>query len=121
MLLLLLMLASTPTCTVTDGDTIRCGAERIRLLGIDAPEMRGHCRKGRACAPGDPIASKASLSAGMRLGPIRITRVSRDRYGRTLALVSSGSSDLSCWQLRRHHAIYKPRWDDGGSVKAVCR
>lgn len=46
-------------CTVTDGDTIRCGAERIRLLGIDAPELPGHCRSGRACAPGDPYGSIA--------------------------------------------------------------
>jgi len=26
-------------CIVTDGDTIRCGDERIRLLAIDAQEM----------------------------------------------------------------------------------
>ncbi|MGC1270186.1 MAG: hypothetical protein WA842_06275 [Croceibacterium sp.] len=36
-------------CSVTDGDTIRCGDERIRLLGIDAPEMGGRCREGRVC------------------------------------------------------------------------
>ena len=28
-------------CTVTDGDTVRCNGERIRLLGIDAPELPG--------------------------------------------------------------------------------
>jgi endonuclease YncB( thermonuclease family) len=41
-------------CTVTDGDTIRCNGERIRLLGIDTPELPGHCRKGRDCVSGDP-------------------------------------------------------------------
>jgi endonuclease YncB( thermonuclease family) len=50
-------------CSVTDGDTIRCGDERIRLLGIDAPELPGHCRSGRNCAPGDPYASTSSLTA----------------------------------------------------------
>ena len=44
-------------CTVTDGDTIRCGDERIRLLAIDAPEMGGRCRKGRQCVAGSPLAS----------------------------------------------------------------
>lgn len=33
-------------CTVTDGDTLRCGSEWIRLLGIDALELPGHCRSG---------------------------------------------------------------------------
>lgn len=27
-------------CRVIDGDSIACGAERIRLSGIDAPELR---------------------------------------------------------------------------------
>lgn len=45
-----------------DGETLRCGKERIRLLGIDAPETPGHCRRGRKCVEGDPYASKAALS-----------------------------------------------------------
>lgn len=52
-------------CRVTDGDTIRCGDERIRLLAIDAPELPSHCRTGRECAPGDPYASGTSLGAAM--------------------------------------------------------
>lgn len=38
----------------------------FRLLSIDAPEMPGHCRRGRACTPGDPYASKASVSGLVR-------------------------------------------------------
>src|SRR3546814_4753345 len=34
--------------TVVDGDTLRCGGTRIRLQGIDAPEMPGHCRRSEA-------------------------------------------------------------------------
>ncbi len=41
-----------------DGDTLRCAAgPRVRLAGIDAPEIPGHCRRGRKCTPGDPAAS----------------------------------------------------------------
>ena len=49
--------------SVTDGDTLRCGALRIRLASIDAPEMPGHCRRGRTCVEGDPYASKAAASS----------------------------------------------------------
>lgn len=106
-------------CSVTDGDTIRCGDERIRLLGIDAPELPGHCRWERVCAPGDPYASTRSLSAAMA-GTLRIDRVGQDHYGRTLARVAGDKGDLSCWQLQHDHAIYKAEWDDGFRVARTC-
>ncbi len=106
-------------CTVTDGDTIRCGEERIRLLGIDAPELPGHCRQGRNCAPGDPYASKQSLILGMS-GTIHIERYGQDRYGRTLSGLSGDNGDLSCWQLEHGQAVYKPRWDDAGRIARTC-
>ena len=107
------------SCTVTDGDTIRCNGERIRLLGIDAPELPGHCRTGRNCAPGDGYASKRSLGDAM-IGTIHISRIGEDHYGRTLAILSSDRGDLSCWQLEHGQAIYKPQWDDGRHVARVC-
>ncbi len=106
-------------CSVTDGDTIRCGDERIRLLGIDAPELPGHCRRGRICAPGDPYASAASLGEALR-GPLTIDRAGKDRYGRTLARVAGANGDLSCLQLARGHAIYIRKWDDGSRVARTC-
>lgn len=106
-------------CTVTDGDTIRCGGERVRLLGIDAPELPGHCNANRVCAPGDPYASTASLEAAL-VGNLRIQRVGEDRYGRTLAIVSGAKGDLSCWQLSHGQAIYKPKWDNGYRVARLC-
>lgn len=106
-------------CRVTDGDTIRCGSERIRLLGIDAPELPGHCRTGRVCVPGDPYASTQSLEAAM-VGELRIERVGEDRYGRTLATLRGAKGDLSCWQLARKQAAYKPEWDNGMRIARTC-
>lgn len=111
--------ATVSGCSVTDGDTIRCGSERVRLLGIDAPELPGHCRGTRICAPGDPWASTSSLKRAMS-GTLRINRVGEDRYGRTLAMVASEKGDLSCWQLRHGQAIYKPAWDNGLRVARTC-
>jgi micrococcal nuclease len=106
-------------CTVTDGDTIRCNGERIRLLGIDTPELPGHCREGRECVEGDPYASTRSLDHAL-VGTIRISRTGEDRYGRTLATLSSDKGDLSCWQLQHGQATYKAQWDDGGRVLRAC-
>ena len=106
-------------CSVTDGDTIRCGEERIRLLGIDAPELPGHCREGRDCAPGDPYVSTSSLGEAMT-GDLTIDRIGQDHYGRTLARVAGAMGDLSCWQLEHARAIYKPQWDNGLRVARTC-
>jgi micrococcal nuclease len=111
--------AVASACRVVDGDTLRCGSERVRLLGIDAPELPGHCAAGRLCAPGDPYASSRSLEQALA-GNLKVTRVGLDRYGRTLALVAGNKGDLSCWQLQHDQATYKPNWDNDGRVAALC-
>lgn len=103
-----------------DGDTLRIGRERVRLLAIDAPEMPGHCRKGRACVPGDPYASKAALSALLRHGPLTVQRIKQDRYGRTVAMVYAGRINLSCAMVSKGHAAYIARWDDGDRLAQEC-
>lgn len=102
-------------CRAVDGDTLRCGQERIRLIGIDAPEMPGHCRSGRRCVAGDPLASRKSLQRALG-GPIIIERIGHDRYGRTLAFVSAGGQNLSCDQLQRGQAHYRADWDFDGRI-----
>lgn len=101
-----------------DGDTLRCGRERIRLIGIDAPEQ-GRCPVGRRCVQGDPDRSRRHLAAGLA-GRATIRRFGRDRYGRTLAMVRVGGQDLSCRQLAGRTAIYVARWDNRGAVARAC-
>ena len=78
-LLLLAAVAAAETgCRVVDGDTLRCGRERIRVHGVDTPE------KGQ---PGYDAAKERlrQLTEGKRL---RIERVAKDRYGRTVGKVT---------------------------------
>jgi micrococcal nuclease len=112
--------ATLRPCRAVDGDTLRCGKERIRLLGIDAPELPGHCQRGRRCVPGDPLASRINLSRAIA-GRLTIVRMGKDRYGRTLALVSGAKGDLSCLQLRNGHARYRADWDNGRALARRCR
>ncbi|MDP9424029.1 MAG: thermonuclease family protein [Pseudomonadota bacterium] len=109
-----------PAVVVVDGDSLRCGAERLRLLGIDAPEL-GACPRDRQCVEGNGQAAKQSLAAGIRLGPFRYERVGVDRYGRTLVAAWAGSTNLACWQMRRSYAEYVAKWDNGGRVAKACR
>lgn len=106
-------------CVAIDGDTLRCGGEVIRLLGIDAPEMPGHCAPGRACVLGDPFAAKRSIEELIE-PTLEIVRYGADRYGRTLAMVYGRSGSLSCRQLRSGHATYILEWDNDGALSADC-
>lgn len=95
--------------SITDGDTLRCEGQRVRLLGIDAPEMPGHCRAGRACVEGDPYAAKAYL-VSMTRGEVKCLAEGLDNYGRTLARCSVNGADLSCAMIAGGHAVprYRP-------------
>jgi endonuclease YncB( thermonuclease family) len=66
--------------TATDGDTIRCAGVRMRLRGIDAPEMPGSCRAGRQGVQGDPYAARDYLVSLTRT-TVRCTPEGHDRYG----------------------------------------
>ena len=112
-------LVEAGACRAIDGDTLRCGRTRVRLLGIDAAETSGHCRQGRVCAPGDPVAQRATLQR-LAKAALSITPVKQDRYGRTIAIVKSASGDdLSCAMLRAG-ASYVARWDDGKIIWRSC-
>lgn len=77
---------------VDDGDTVRLtSGARIRLAGIDAPEV-GHAAYGRKSAtPDEPFgaasrqALRAMLAGSRNRVLIRYGRESTDRYGRRLA------------------------------------
>jgi micrococcal nuclease len=107
-------------CTAIDGDTIRCGSERIRLTAIDAPEMPGHCRKGRDCAPGDPYASKYAVESILSGATASIERLGVDRYGRTVGDVLIAGKSVSCLQMASGHARYWKRYDTGGRIAKEC-
>jgi endonuclease YncB( thermonuclease family) len=90
---------------VVDGDTLRCGSRRVRLHGIDAPEMPSHCRPGRECVEGDPFASTDHLRALTDRSELICTAVDLDGYGRTVARCEAGGVDLSCAQIEAGHAV----------------
>lgn len=93
MLLALATAASIALCPVTgprhhcvvDGDTLWWQGEKIRIADIDAPEMNGRCRAERALA----IAARDRLAQLVNAGSVTIRRTGKDRYGRTLARLST--------------------------------
>ncbi len=117
---------SGPAC-VTDGDTLvvngkrqrmRCvGGTRVRLFGIDAPELKQKCK-----APGgrDFLCGRAAASCRLRHVSGRTVEckgTSVDRYGRLIAICFVDGKDLNAlmvgegWALayRDHSKKYVPQ------------
>lgn len=103
---------------IIDGDTLQCShGPRVRLARIDAPEMPGHCRRGRQCAPGDPFEAKAALVEVVGRRDLECTPVPAsprggsaiDRYGRTVARCGVDGVDLGEYMVAGGFAVEWPR------------
>lgn len=67
------------------GDYAMCPDNAQLLAGIDAPELPGHCRPGRKCAPGDPVASTESLRRIVGVASLICRQADIDVYGRRIS------------------------------------
>ena len=97
--------------TVTDGDTIRIGEERIRFSGIDAPEMKQNCIYQEIefnCGE----FSKNLLIEKIADQEVSCIRESKDQYGRTLAECFVGKESLSSYLVREGYAFAYRKYSD---------
>lgn len=112
----LIVLAAISACVarVSDGDSLRlCDGERVRLIGIDAPELRGSSRCSPAararrrnsrrnppwCDHAKGEQARAALAQFLMRGPLKIERRGLDAYGRTLARVTVNGRDAGEWLI----------------------
>lgn len=95
-----------------DGDTLDLHGERIRIEGVDTPEMAGACPAEIEAAH----AARNHLARLIALGPITVQRLGQDRYGRTLARVFWRGDDVARLMIAQGHgrAYY------GGRRSAWC-
>ncbi len=80
---------------VLDGDSLRDGAEEIRLHGIDAPEYRQTCTD----AAGKPYACGKRAARHLRKlignAPVSCQIIDADKYDRSVGVCSANGVDLN--------------------------
>lgn len=88
------------TVRVVDGDSLQIGEDKIRLFGIDAPELNQRCdRAGQSWRCGQWARGVlADLVAGQA---IRCVQQDTDRYGRVVATCHAGNTDLAEAMVRQ--------------------
>ena len=106
---------------IVDGDTIYINEYKIRLEGIDAPEMRQQCKKERlkissiigftfyknySCGE----VSKENLELKIDRSKIKCISSTKDRYKRYLAKCFKDKINLNRWMVRNGYAVAYRRY-----------
>ncbi|WP_445501927.1 thermonuclease family protein [Microvirga sp. G4-2] len=105
---------------VTDGDTINIGDAKIRLKGIDAPEMDQTClRAGRSYRCGDT--ARRALIDIVSGENVQCRAAGRDRYQRILARCTVKGSDIGARMVEGGWAVSYGRDYDIQEMRAQSR
>ncbi|RVI61297.1 thermonuclease family protein, partial [Sinorhizobium meliloti] len=90
--------------SASDGDSLRLDGRRIRIEGIDAPEIGQMCRRGETAW--DCGAQARRRLVALVAGTTTVCRLhGRDRYGRELGVCAAGGADLGREMVLSGHAV----------------
>jgi endonuclease YncB( thermonuclease family) len=90
---------------IADGDTLQIGPERIRLFGIDAPELHQSCNDDRGSRYACGEVAKNALRRHVGDAPVMCVPVDRDQYGRAVARCYINNEDLNRWMVASGWAV----------------
>lgn len=96
---------------VIDGDTLDIGGTRVRLHGVDAPEVAQGCFTADAGWPCGRRATQA-LATFLQAGVIACAELDRDRYGRVVATCRRDGMDVNGWLVGQGWAVAYRRYSD---------
>ena len=111
--------ALSGSARVVDGDTLDVAGVRVRLHGIDAPEIAQRCRTGGGFRP---CGREAARALAGRIGgrPVACEERDRDVYGRVVAVCTVAGLDLNEWMVAEGWAFAYRRYS-GDYVGAESR
>ena len=98
---------------VFDGDTLLAdcagGEVKVRVFGIDAPEMKQE--------PWGDRSREALRGLLPRFGSIELRVMDRDRYDRTVAQVRVGERDIGLEMVRQGRAVVYEQYNDSPAYR----
>ncbi|MCD2184562.1 thermonuclease family protein [Rhizobium sp. TRM96647] len=98
-----------------DGDTLTLDGRRIRLSGMDAPELTQVCRREEAewyCG----ASARSHLAEMLRRGDIACSLIGTDKYNRTLARCRIGEEDVGERMVRDGLAVSYGDYEEAESL-----
>jgi len=90
---------------IVDGDTIRLNGQRIRILGIDAPEIKQTCTTSQGAIWACGEKSRQYLLSMLANATLVCQSRARDVYARLLARCTLAGVDIGATMVRQGMAI----------------
>jgi endonuclease YncB( thermonuclease family) len=90
---------------VTDGDSFKRGSQRIRLFGIDAPELAQECLDAKSKLYACGHVAKRALQELIGEAEISCAVIERDKYGRDVARCRKQEIEINREMVRLGWAI----------------
>lgn len=101
----------TGLASVRDGDSLQLNGTKIRLWGVDAPELHQTCSQDRQSWPCGQ-AAKAALTQHLAGRAVSCRAVDTDRYGRAVAECFVGKVNLNDWLVANGWALAYRRYSE---------
>lgn len=99
---------------VTDGDTLKIRNYKIRLHGIDAPELRQFCHDKVTQEPVQcGITAKKALSTELNNNSVKCISTKKDIYKRYVAECYQGKTNINAWLVKNGWAVDWPKYSQG--------
>ncbi len=95
---------------VVDGDSLEIAGRRIRLAGVDAPELAQSCERPGGGTYRCGEAAREGLRALAR-GGLTCTLTGRDKYGRDLAVCEAAGRDVGAALVSQGLAVSYGRYE----------
>lgn len=93
------------TASVIDADTLDIRSERIRLVGVDAPESGQKCKDANGALVRCGSTAANALDAWINRNPVTCISEGKDRYQRVLGKCSVRGTSVQDWLVRNGHAV----------------
>jgi len=107
---------------VSDGDSFRLGDERIRMIGLDAPELSQQCDAAGGTKWPCGRRARDRMQNLLASGPVLCQPDGHDQYGRLLATCSIAGKDLGATMVVEGLAIASGSyWNEEAEAKRQRR
>lgn len=93
------------TATVVDADTLDIHSQRIRLVGVDAPESGQKCKDAAGILVRCGTIAANALDAWINRNPVTCESEGKDRYQRVLGKCAVRGESIQDWLVRNGHAV----------------
>ena len=109
------------TARASDGDSFRMGEDRVRLLGIDAPELAQLCDTASGGQWPCGKAGRERMNQLLSGGKVNCVPEGHDQYQRLLAVCTVGGRDIGATMVAEGLAIAVERYGREESVAKAAR